>query len=141
MKQINAETGFTLLELLIVLSITLIFVLLAIPFNQKGINRSKENSFTTLLDSDVLYLQNTSRGGLGSYSLSFINGFYYIEQGAAVQKLRHYPDNWRLDTLNRPISFEADGRIRYPDTITLRTENGPYDLIFSFGRGRHRIAK
>lgn len=139
--QNNKSNGFTLIELLIVLSITFIFILLFIPMGRETIDRVEENSFTTLLESDVLFLQNTSRGGTGLYSLIFSNEFYFLQRGAVLRKSRNYPEGWRLDSLNRPVSFDSDGRIRYPGTVTLLTKDGTYDLIFAFGRGRYRIEK
>lgn len=99
-----AKNGFTLLEILVVLSILSVLILLSTPFNANMLEAKRENEFFKLLKSDMLYAQSlasaTDSDVLVSMSFDAENNRYSIIRDRTVQK-RSFPDDWILDSTLR----------------------------------------
>ncbi|WP_067730401.1 competence type IV pilus minor pilin ComGD [Oceanobacillus damuensis] len=140
----NSETGFTMIELLFVLSILSIVLFLFPPFNLESIEKQQEKQFLETFKFDVLYVQNLSN--LVTNEKVFIrlyNDHYKILQGfTKTIAQRDYPGGMEIDSRGNPdISFNENGTFLYPRTIRITTKHSAYDIIFQLGKGRFYIAE
>src|SRR5699024_2912584 len=136
-----AKNGFTLLEILVVLSILSVLILLSTPFNANMLEAKRENEFFKLLKSDMLYAQSlasaTDSDVLVSMSFDAENNRYSIIRDRTVQK-RSFPDDWILDQ-DYIFYFNQKGTVLNPYTLNLKTSNARYQIVFPFGKGRGYI--
>lgn len=141
----NEKNGFTLVEVLIALSIVGVMLLLIIPLNNGFLEREKEKQFINEFTSDMLFMQAHSRT-----ILSAIKYQYYPDQrkytiykdGGKPLLEKTIPNGWEIDmrTINE-IQYSHNGNISKPGTIALKTKRHTYKFIFSLGKGRFRIEK
>ncbi|WP_196493688.1 competence type IV pilus minor pilin ComGD [Ornithinibacillus caprae] len=136
--------GFTLIEVLMVLSIYSILLLLCTPIVLSVISNQQEKQFFETLQFDVLYLQNMSIGS-DDYNRMVLDTEYYsiiLGNTQEVRTTRKLPPGWSLEkrTLDF-ISFNANGSIRKAGTIAIHTKTDTYKIIFPIGKGRGYIEK
>ncbi|MDC3418995.1 prepilin-type N-terminal cleavage/methylation domain-containing protein [Aquibacillus koreensis] len=139
--------GFTLIEVLIVLSMISLFLVIGASFQPKALEQNQADYFFKLFQSDVLYLQQLTmidRENVFIY-ISPDNKSYQIKRGGMGEVIltRSFPKDWtiNLNTLPAPISFSPNGTIKNPGTIDLRSPTTRYSVIFPFGKGRCYIVE
>lgn len=145
LNKIVKQAGFTLLELLIVLSIWSMLLLLAVPITFNTLNHMKEQQFLNTFKHDVLYTQSLA---LINYNdlvrLRIREDHYEIISGNVntLNKVRPIPDNWHFykNSMN-DISFTKNGTIRDAGQLTLTTPLSTYQIVFPPGKGRCYIVK
>lgn len=139
------KNGFTLLEMLIVLSIWSVIILLVVPISDPHIAIQREKRFLETFEHDVLFIQRLSTITLEEeVRIEFSDNKYSILRGNKDEIIaeRNIPSNWELQLrLLKNISFDHYGRVRYPRTITITTPLSEYDIIFPLGKGRCYIVK
>lgn len=139
------ETGFTLIEHIIALSILTIIISLIVPVSFQRLDQMNDRQFLQLFSNDLLYTQNLAfhyplddvRLKLNKNNYAILIGF---QNRVIVQ--RQLPKGWEINNDEiKQISFNKLGTVLKPGTVTIRTENNHYDIILPFGKGRERIVK
>lgn len=136
--------GFTLLEVLFVLSVWSLLILLSVPLLFTNIDHQVEKQFFETLESDILLVQTMSHGKPTDNSSITFNEKTYIVRTFGHHKqvmTRSYPDGWKTDGRSfKKLSFK-NGNIRQPGTILLQSEEADYRIIFPLGKGRGYVEK
>lgn len=138
------HNGFTLLELLIVLSIWSLLVLLSVPILVKNLDEQEIQQFFKVFEHDVLYIQYVATTSANKEaSIHFGNGYYTVRNGSTNQSIRRdFPSNWKIDTRSiQYISFNNKGTIRQAGTIEVETNQSNYSVVFPLGKGRGYVVK
>lgn len=139
------ETGYTLVEHILTLSILAIIILLAAPLSFQRIDDMTHKQFLKLFSSDLLYTQNLAmhyptddvRMQLNKNDYEILIGFH---NRVVIQ--RQLPEGWKINNDEiKKVSFNKFGTVLKPGTITINTGNKIYDIILPFGKGRERIVE
>jgi len=133
------RNGFTLFELLIVLSLLSIITLIAISLSFDFIKKQQTKHFLELLHSDIFFVQNQSFLGTYRPTLNFRDGNYVIIQyfNDPVGIVREYPAHITFrHNENNKISFKVNGNYEEPKSIRFNVDGEDYKLTFPFGKGR-----
>ena len=139
------RNGFTLIEMLLTLSILSILFLLTIPLQSDLLTKQQEEQFIEVLQQDVLLIQNqSSKHRRDEMYIRFFDDYYSILSG--VNKpfaYREYPADWTLVTTNqsRLIRFVQTGTILQPRTLVMYTPSHKLYIVFPLGKGRFYIEK
>ncbi|WP_158633984.1 competence type IV pilus minor pilin ComGD [Radiobacillus deserti] len=138
----NDESGFTLLETLIVLGITSSLIVISSASLLHWKQSYEANQFFDVFKSDILFLQQIAMDS-GDYYYLFIQpdeNAYEIRKGGygKVIRRRLFPKSWsvQLLTLSMPLSFTPHGQIRNPGSFLILTKEKTYKIVFPFGKGR-----
>lgn len=138
------ESGYTLFELIIVISILSIILLIAIPSYHSVWQTNEIEHFLEQFQEDIYYTQMTaiSRGKPIMLIFGTSSQYQILISNKAILK-REYPSHISVEkgTLETKIEFNSNGNIRKPGTIFINTEKGKYKLTFQLGKGRFEIAK
>ncbi|AXI09454.1 DNA transport machinery protein [Oceanobacillus zhaokaii] len=135
--------GFTLLEMLMVLSIMSVMLLLIVPINNNNLEKVQSTKFIEQLEYDILMIQNLSTTADDSFSIRFYNDRYSILQGMnPAFATRNYPPGFKIDRKNYDsIKFNKNGSIINPRTIDIIVGEKKYLLVFPLGKGRFYISE
>lgn len=143
----NKKNGFTLLELLIVLSIWSIITALSVPILFNNLEKVEERQFLETFKHDVLYIQYLATSAVDRHvQIRVNNGNYEIIDGSINKSRpiikREFPTDWEIDmrTVKR-ISFNENGTIRHAGTISIKTKHTNYSIVFPPGKGRCYIVE
>lgn len=140
-QEVRKLNGFTLIEMLISLSLIAILLLLYIPIQHHTLHNLEEKQFFEQLDYDLQLLQNKSLGSTNTWALHFENDGYRIttsKQAAIIN--RTLPKQWRINyRLSKTIHYSNTGTFKNPGSISIHTEKNNYRLVFPFGKSRYRI--
>lgn len=138
------ETGFTLSESLIVLAITGVLLLIAVPVSANHLEQYKERAFLEMLEMDLLYAQSEAMSKKEMIMMQFREEEYSIfseyEKGMIIKKL---PKQYKfIGYGSAPIvSFTTNGSIRKSGQISFKSKNNKYRLILPPGKGRGRFER
>ncbi|MBR7554204.1 competence type IV pilus minor pilin ComGD [Allobacillus sp. GCM10007491] len=145
-KASNQE-GFTLIEILVVLSIILIlshFYLLA--HSQKPTKQTMDQ-FLETFENDLFYLQQYTMTYQIIPQLFFdpSNHMYTIRHASLDQPLleRKYRKDIRiqLNNFKNPLTFTTRGNLSSPGTFFIHFGEQIYELKFPFGKGQFHVEK
>lgn len=146
--KMNKQSGFTLVELLLVLSILSMLILLSTPLNISSIKKHQDMQFLETFQFDVLYIQNLStvKANNTRISIKFDNDSYSIlstvDGKTETFAVRDYPEGWEVDTRSiTDISFNSTGSIRQPGNIKMTSQNETYIIVFPLGKGRGYVVE
>lgn len=136
------EEGFTFIELLYVLLIVSILSLLVVPPMYHVYQEQQKNQFFTLLDSDILYIQNQAIARKTNFRIVFDTEYYVVmEKDKQIYK-RDYPNHlsYSKATTNR-IVFNTLGTVRNPTTYLFydQSKGKRYEMVFPLGKGRQYV--
>ncbi|UJL44839.1 prepilin-type N-terminal cleavage/methylation domain-containing protein [Virgibacillus sp. NKC19-16] len=138
------QSGFTLVELLLVLSILSILLLLSVPLNISGLQKHQDKQFLETFQYDVLYIQNlaaTTTDDKRVY-IRFHNDRYEIIVERKTLETRYYPDGWEVDPRAMgELSFKSTGTIRQPGRIKMTSKHDTYFVVFPLGKGRGYVVE
>lgn len=138
---IKQESGFTLVELLFVLTIVAVLLVLVIPSMIHALDEMETKQFFKELDSDVFYVQSNSLGRSDYFRIVFEpNNYRIIDPQANTVKKRDYPANLQHYNI-RNYSFSNSGTVRNPNSSMLSNDHAKYQIVFPLGKGRHYIEK
>ena len=138
------KNGFTLLELLVVLSIWSVLLLLVTPLTFTQIDERKEKLFLETLEFDLLFMQRLSTLTKDDVRFGIRKDKYVILQGhnENVVSTREIPAGWKFDMRSlKYIAFDENGRVRQPITIVLTTNRSEFKIVFPLGKGRSYVVK
>lgn len=136
--------GFTLIEVLVVLSIWSVIILLLVPISSKQIEVQQEKRFFETFEFDILYMQRLSMMTKEDVRLRFYKDRYHILKGHKDPTIlvRDMPPNWKINMRDYiSISFDENGRMRNPITIVITTTNASYNIVFPLGKGRYYVVE
>lgn len=142
-KDSDRKNGFTLLEMLIVLTIWSVLVLLILPINFTHLEKQQEEYFFETLAFDILYAQNLSSTTKDIVQINLYEDHYTIWRGyREVLLTRYIPSGWVIKRkVSHVISFDDKGRIRKPGNFVIQTKSHEYAVVFPFGKGRYHIVE
>lgn len=141
------KNGFTLIEMLIVLSMLSILILLAVPQQISILSKQKEEQFIEQLEFDVLLIQNQSNLLLkdSNMYIRFYDNYYSVLGGWSDSTIanRPYPDGWILiiNEQHRTLKFSETGTVINPRTLVMYSKNERISIVFPLGKGRFHVAR
>lgn len=137
------KNGFTLVEVLIVLSLLAVILLLTVPITLNTLTSKQETVFLETLEFDILYIQNLAMTTNEHVQIFFQGHTYTIYKGDVPLQVRSIPEDWKVQAhvMSNSISFYNNGLIRKPGSITFKTSSSTYKMTFPFGKGRGYIEK
>jgi len=139
--------GFTLLEMLVVLSIALLLSALAVPAFGEIAHRHEEMYMLALLRADLYGAQQHAITKRVKVSVFFNDGrgeYRAVDTDSGQQiVVRKLPTPWRfqLGTLRNPLVFTDNGNIEQAGSFWLKSSRGSYKVTFLLGKGRFYVQK
>lgn len=136
------ESGFTIVELLIVLSILSTLLVIGTTFHIKTYQNYQFNRWYQIFESDLLFMQQLSITSMGNVYMLIkpSSHTYEIKHGGLGEIVikRPIPDAWeiKLHTLSMPLSFSNNGTVKLPGKVQIISGTTRYDITFPFGKGR-----
>lgn len=140
----NKESGFTLVEMLLVLAIWSILILFIIPIDLNMLEAQQEEKFIETLAFDVLYIQSLSTTLEDHIRIQFFRDNYTVRVGTFENEMikRQLPKGWSISYRVLPfITFDKNGRVKKPGNILIHTNSTTYRIIFPFGKGRFYVVE
>lgn len=136
------KNAFTLIEMLLVLSVLSILILLTVPLHSSTIKKQEEKQFIELFQFDVLLIQNQASMENGEMYIRFFDDYYLVLQGIEVSYAkRKYPKGWKIIDGKRILKYYSNGTLLNPRTIVMYSEDERISLIFPLGKGRFHVNK
>lgn len=138
------KNGFTLLEMLVVLSLWSVLILLSVPLNFANLEKQQDKQFLETFKFDVMYIQSLSIGSPHQATvIEFTESDYtVIDRTGKILLKRKVPSGSTLKyRTNRQISFNNHGSIRKAGTITFESKHDNYKIVFPLGKARCYIEK
>lgn len=138
------KNGFTLIEMLIVLSLFSILLVFTVPTQFHSLNNQTEQRFIAQLEQDVLYIQNQAGLNDGKlYQINFYDEYYQIyDRRNPLFTKRNYPESWKIiQAYSRNVRFTETGTLRQPRTIVIFSDTERIAIVFPFGKGRFYVEK
>ncbi|MFS0672803.1 competence type IV pilus minor pilin ComGD [Ornithinibacillus sp. 179-J 7C1 HS] len=139
----NNQLGYSLVEILVVLSIMAIILSFTVPVTHSLLESKTEKEFFARLQYDILYLQNQSLGVKDEYLRIILYQNSYTLIGQKNEHIeRRLPTGWKINTRTlQTISFNQNGSIRRAGTFQINTPKNTYNIVFPIGKGRGYIEK
>lgn len=142
--QLNNNQGFSLLEVIFMLTVLSIIISLSAPLIFSTLDKQTEKQFFDVLFSDLLLIQTASHGiNDTNASIVFNESSYSVRILEETDRVmtRSYPSGWKTDERAfKRISFK-NGTIRQAGTIFLQNEENGYRIVFPLGKGRGYVDK
>ncbi|MFU0791480.1 competence type IV pilus minor pilin ComGD [Virgibacillus proomii] len=136
----KAKQGFTLVEMLIVLSIFMILIGLSTPPILSALYNVESATVIRKLESDVMMVQHLAATTPSGVSILLLETRYYILQSARIIKEVNLPEGFSINsTTSRFIEFDANGNFKNPRSFFISSPSKRYKIIFAFGKGRFRV--
>jgi|GEM_PF-4377314 len=133
--------GFTLIEVLVVLSMKLVIILLFITISYDNLTETKMDVFFAELKSDVDFVQSHNFQTDNFYEIVFNKNNYKLTQNQSNEfiliKEQNYPDDVTVELRNfNRINYKKNGTFKTPGRIIFKEGNKKHhELIFPFGKG------
>lgn len=144
LKLLN-EKGFTLIEVLIVLSINLMIIVLIIPIHLNLMNEKTDDLFLSELAADIALVQSKNYNKRHIVELVFKENEYVIINRSTSKQIfkRIYPLNIKVEPrVFDHVAYQHNGTFKTPGRIRFYNEIDDYtfELIFPFGKGGFYLA-
>ncbi|MCA0982763.1 type II secretion system GspH family protein [Halobacillus yeomjeoni] len=143
----KAEDGFTMVELLIVLTVWSVLMACLIPIHHRTFDTIQTESVLKQLEDDVLLIQQLTMQNHLYHQIMFQPSknqyILYDTKNKNAVSIRKLPKNWRMEmlTLDATIRFNSRGMITNPGTMRIFSPNHTYKVTFPFGISRLNIEK
>jgi len=142
------QKGFTLIEMLIVLTIVSVLTFIAIPRINELIQAKEMNYFLEQFREDMLYAQQYAMVRKVSVAVLFYpyQSTYRITEGNTLGRVllrRTYSANLEIQpaTLQSPLMFLKNGNVNKSGTILITNGEQTYKIVFLLGKGRFYVQK
>lgn len=136
------SNGFTLVEMLLVLSLIMILIILPITHIKQIEDHQKTVLFLQMLQNDIFLAQRNATVKQIPTTIIFYNGFYEIHDNLLNPPIvrRQYDKEITTTflTLKHPLRYTSDGNISNSGTIAVRYKKIEYLLTFYLGSGRFK---
>ena len=133
------EKGFTIIELLLVLSIVMVVSSSVILLSSSRLEEMEEERFYKQLHMDIQRIQAISIGESKYTYLHFINNRTSYQAKSANVTLfeKEFPKNMRLadESTIKTISFHPNGNLNNFGNLLFETERGEKRITIYIGRG------
>ncbi|MEB3750515.1 competence type IV pilus minor pilin ComGD [Geobacillus sp. FSL W8-0032] len=139
--------GFTLLEMLIVLTVVLLLTGLAVPALGGVVREQNEIHMLAVLRTDLYSAQQYALAHRMKVAVFFTErgAEYKVIEAASGRQVaaRSLPSPWRfqLVTLRNPLVFTGNGNIERGGTVWVQGVKQSYKLTFLLGKGRFYVQK
>ncbi|QTD41702.1 type II secretion system protein [Sporosarcina sp. Te-1] len=135
------ESGFTFLELLLVLSIVAILTMLALPFGGKWMTHQAEEEALQVFIASIYKMQSHSlaSGSPTEMTLKYDGAVYIITSYVDGEIGRvEFPEGMRVISTGsmRRLEFNGNGQIREPGTIAVKMARRTVEIRFQIQYGR-----
>lgn len=140
---IRSKAGYTLIEMLLVLSVFLVIMAISIVMVPRYAEKREIESFLQQLSHDLHYAQALALHDQTLYrvNVNTSSDFYMIVQGTKRILTREFPDGVTFvrgsSTLNSAITAYANGALSQTGTWIFRTKHYTYEFKTLLGEGRH----
>ncbi|MRG86577.1 competence type IV pilus minor pilin ComGD [Salinibacillus xinjiangensis] len=141
------QSGFTLVEMLIVLSLFMTIFVVTLPLNDDVYEKLEVRQFLDTLEMDILYMQNYTITYQSEVRLVFQpdnHSYHLIDTKRQVKLMeRSYPRTIELNLNVFPtrFAFNLTGTLRTPGSFLVNTRAESYKVTFPFGKGRFYVTK
>lgn len=141
------QNGFTLTEVLLVLTAFLVLLSFGFTIPVKTIQQHEVSQFLTRFQQDILYLQEWNMyEEISAYmTIDPSKHQYSIRKNWTGDIIiqREIPEYMNIDlrTLKQPIYYTSNGTIKNPGVLMISAGNTSYKITFPFGKGRSYIEK
>ncbi|QHS22746.1 type II secretion system protein [Virgibacillus sp. MSP4-1] len=141
------EAGFTLIEMLVVLTIFMTLVFITAPVNTNVQKELKVQQFFSLFEQDVLWMQNQAITKNEIYRLHWHpdSHKYEIRQSGLGKLMvrRNYSSEIEVElkSFQLPFSFYPSGAPNQPGVLLIHTEEDTFQVTFPLGKGRFYVTK
>jgi len=142
------QKGFTLIEILIVLTIVSVLTFISIPRINELIQAKEMNYFLEQFREDMLYVQQYAMVRKVSVAVLFYpyQSTYRITEGNMLGRVllhRTYSANLEIHpaTLQSPLMFLKNGNVNKSGTILITNGEQTYKIVFLLGKGRFYVEK
>lgn len=137
------QKGFTLIEVLVVLSIKLLIIFLIVPLAYENLTKTKMDVFFAELKSDIDLVQSHNYQKNNFYELSFTKGSYKLTKNLSndiiLIKEKSYPEDVTIESrIFKSVIYQNNGTFKTPGHIIFKEGKGKkksHTLIFPFGKG------
>ena len=140
---IRSKAGYTLIEMLLVLSVFLVIMAISIVMVPRYAEKREIESFLQQLSHDLHYAQALALHDQTLYrvNVNTSSDYYMIVQGTKRILTREFPDGVTFvrgsSTLNSVITAYANGALSQTGTWIFRTKHYTYEFKTLLGEGRH----
>ncbi|WP_181502717.1 competence type IV pilus minor pilin ComGD [Paranoxybacillus vitaminiphilus] len=142
------ESGFTLIEMLIVLTIINVLLMLSIPKMDRLVEKKQTDYFIEQFKDDMLYAQQYAMTHKSSVIIVFYDQqpVYRITEESVFGRIllhRSYSDKLQIQpvTLQSPLIFLPNGNVNKSGTILVTYGKQTYKIVFLLGKGRFYVQK
>ncbi|MFT4412614.1 competence type IV pilus minor pilin ComGD [Fredinandcohnia humi] len=139
--------GFTLVEILLVLSIVSMMTLISLLQLRPLHDSKKIDQFLHQLQNDLFYSQQyaISHSEMTKVFFSETEPFYRIYSGAKNKVIltRTFDESIRFQyiTLGSTLYFNSNGNVQRSGSIRVKYKGDTYTITFLLGKGRFYVAK
>lgn len=139
------ESGFTFLEMILVLAVLSIMTAIILPIGDKWMQAESEDNALQAFMSTVYSLQAYSMANYAATGLEFrdsgteYTSFYLLSKEGKVEVAQNvFPKGMRLASSSqlKSINFDGNGDILKSGTMAFLTSSGIIEIRFQFQRGR-----
>lgn len=140
---IRSKSGYTLIEMLMVLSVFLIIMAISIVIVPRHAEKREIESFLQQLSHDLHYAQALALHDQNLYRVivNTSSDIYMITQSTKRVLTREFPDGVTFvrgsSTLNSTITAYSNGKLSHTGTWVFRTKHYTYEFKTLLGEGRH----
>ena len=140
---IQSRSGYTLIEMLLVLSVFLMIMTISIVTVPRYVEKREIESFLQQLSHDLHYTQALALHDQSLYrvNVNTSSDFYMITQNTKRVLTREFPEGVTFargsSTLNSAITAYANGSLSQTGTWIFRTKHYTYEFKTLLGEGRH----
>lgn len=142
----SVKTGFTFIEMLIVLTILSLLLLISLPTFQDAIHDTEFEYFLKELEQDLHYYQMYAMTNGVSIRFSFATdgSSYRVLDGLVVVVEKEAPDGVNFlprSLLLNELRFLPNGNVYKAGIIEIQFNGDKYHLVFQLVRGRFYFEK
>jgi competence protein ComGD len=142
--RLNNSKGYTITEVLVVLSIFLLLVTLSLNLYPKYIEKMETKQFVKQFEQDLYYTQAYAISHERQISM-YINkrnySIYSIAEGYVLQRTIPEQITFKKVTMDLSITFNSAGTALSSGVIYIQTEQEKYKITVYVGKGRIKIEK
>lgn len=147
--QLRADKGFTFIEMLVVLALTLMIMTLTMQYGYQKWTQVEAEVYLEQVLKDIQYVQSEAKKTNQSMELNFkrfgdVWGYEFLRNGKTIVLARTFPKQIEVlphDSTMLVCRYTSLGRPSISGHITFETDKGKYRLLIYLGEGIERLEK